>query len=86
MTDTDGWLPVVIPAVLTSFVLGLGGQRQQRPAPQAGFEFDYDDAAGTVTITHTAGDTIRADPGARIDLVWEGTNRTVTLGTFTVPG
>lgn len=127
MTDTDGWLPVVIPAVLTSFVLGLGSTQQQRPAPQAGFEFDYDDAAGTVTITHTAGDTIRADrlyvygdavngswpdlggdasgtadgapgvvagdsltvdadPGARVDLIWEGTNRTVTLATFEVPG
>ena len=65
-TDTELLVSVDVQQVLNddllaSFVLGFGSTQQQRPVPRVGFEFNYDDAAGTVTITHTAGDTIRAD-------------------------
>jgi len=60
VTGGDGWLLLVLAAVAGTFVLGLGNQ-QRRPAPQASFTIDYDDSAGTVTITHTSGDTVPAD-------------------------
>jgi len=64
-TDGDGWIPVVLSAVAGSFVLGLGGQGGTgsggQPIPQVSFESEWDRDAGTVTITHVAGDTVRAD-------------------------
>lgn len=123
VTGGDGWLPLLLSAVAGTFVLGLGSQRGTR-GPSAAFGFEYDADAGTVTITHTSGDTIAADqlfvyggategtwsdlgggtagsnevaagnrltidaePGARIELVWESPDgQSATLGTFTVPG
>jgi hypothetical protein len=64
-TDGDGWLPVVLSAVAGSFVLGLGGGSGPgpggQPIPQVSFESEWDAEEATVTITHVAGDTVRAD-------------------------
>ena len=51
-------ITVILAAVIGSFVLGLGNSVQQT-APNANFQFDFD--SGTVTATHTGGDTIPAE-------------------------
>ena len=48
---------MILAAVIGSFVLNLGGSLQQS-APQANFDFEYNESGPTVTITHTSGDTI----------------------------
>jgi FlaG/FlaF family flagellin (archaellin) len=50
-------ITVILAAVIGSFVLNLGGSLQQS-APQANFDFEYDETGPNVNITHTAGDTI----------------------------
>ncbi|WP_277552296.1 type IV pilin N-terminal domain-containing protein [Halobaculum limi] len=52
-------ITVILAAVIGSFVLGLGNSVQQT-APNANFQFDFDDSVspGVVTATHTGGDTI----------------------------
>lgn len=54
-------ITVILAAVIASFVLGLGDQ--QEVAPQATFDWEYDNSAGSesVTATHTNGDAIRED-------------------------
>jgi len=60
-TDDSEAVPIILVAVVGSFVLGLG-QRQQGPvSPQVMFEFSYDAEAGIVTVTHAGGDHVRAD-------------------------
>lgn len=54
-----GDVVAIVGAVLGSFVLGLG-ETQHSPIPQVAFSFDYDESAGTVTITHDGGDTVAA--------------------------
>jgi flagellin-like protein len=49
---------VILAAVVSTLVLGLGGDVQS--TPQASFSFDYD-GANTVTITHTGGADIDTD-------------------------
>jgi flagellin-like protein len=49
-------ITVILAAVIGSFVLNLGGSLQQS-APQASFDFDYDNSTA-VTVTHATGDTI----------------------------
>ena len=61
-------ITVILAAVIGSFVLNLGGSLQQS-APQASFDFDYDDTE--VTITHSTGDTI--DSGS-VDIVGSSGN------------
>ncbi len=61
MEATDAEVvPLAFVAVAASFVLGFGSS-QGSSLPQATFEFEYDQAAGTVTITHNGGDNIPAD-------------------------
>ncbi|GAA0195143.1 type IV pilin [Halobaculum roseum] len=49
-------ITVILAAVIGSFVLGLGNSVQQT-APNANFQFDYNDSNG-VAATHTGGDSI----------------------------
>ncbi|UWG46972.1 Pilin/Flagellin, FlaG/FlaF family [Halanaeroarchaeum sp. HSR-CO] len=50
---------VIIGGVVASFVTGMGSGMES--APQASFDFDYDDTDKNVTITHEGGATIAAD-------------------------
>jgi flagellin-like protein len=51
-------ITVILAAVIGTFVLGLGDQVQST-APQASFNFDYDNAgADVLTVTHDGGDRI----------------------------
>jgi len=52
-------ITVILAAVIGSFVLGLGNSVQQT-APNANFQFDFEDTGSDydVTATHTGGDTI----------------------------
>ena len=50
-------ISIVLAAVTGLFVLEFGGNLDQN-APQAGFEFDYQDQA--VTIAHVGGDSVEA--------------------------
>ena len=51
-------ITVILAAVIGTFVLGLGDSVES--APQASFNFDYDDTSGSeqVTIRHRGGDNI----------------------------
>ena len=48
-------ITVILAAVIGAFVLGLGDQASNT-APQASFNFDFDDP--NVTVTHSGGDDI----------------------------
>lgn len=52
-------ITVILAAVIGSFVLGLGNSVQQT-APNANFQFDFEENSGVynVTATHTGGNTI----------------------------
>ena len=51
-------ITVILAAVIGTFVLNLG-QGINQTAPQASFDFDYEDSGQTnVTITHQSGDSI----------------------------
>ena len=52
-------ITVILAAVIGTFVLGLGDSVES--APQASFNFDYDDSTGNVTVTHRGGDTVNAN-------------------------
>jgi FlaG/FlaF family flagellin (archaellin) len=52
-------ITVILAAVIGTFVLGLGDSVES--APQASFNFDYDDSSNTVTLTHRGGDTINTN-------------------------
>ena len=54
-------ITVILAAVIGTFVLGLGENVES--APQASFDFSYDDSTspGTVTIEHRGGDTLSAN-------------------------
>jgi hypothetical protein len=54
----SGAVGTLLAAVVASFVLGLGSRPPR--IPQASFAFEYDADAGSVTITHQAGDHIEA--------------------------
>ena len=70
-------ITVILAAVIGTFVLGLGDQVQDT-SPQTSFTFDYDSAAGELTVTHSGGDAIE-EQNLRIvagdgspDTVWGG--------------
>ena len=65
-------ITVILAAVIGSFVLNLGGSLQDN-APQANFDFDYNES--DVTIVHTSGDVINSD---RVTV--NGTDNTYTVG------
>ena len=52
-------ITVILAAVIATFVLGLGEQ-VSNTAPNANFQFDYDNSSDNqnVTVTHTSGPTI----------------------------
>ena len=82
-------ITVILAAVIGSFVLNLGGSLQQS-APQANFEFDYDQDDTTVNITHTSGDSVEnssisisQSDGSGISVISSGT---VTAGTEVANG
>jgi flagellin-like protein len=82
-------ITVILAAVIGSFVLNLGGSLQQS-APQANFEFDYDQSDSTVNITHTSGDSVENSSisisqsgGSGISVISSGT---VTAGTEVANG
>jgi flagellin-like protein len=52
-------ITVILAAVIGTFVLGLGDSVES--APQASFNFDYDDSTGNVTVTHRGGDTVNTN-------------------------
>jgi len=52
-------ITVILAAVIGTFVLNLG-QEVQQTAPQASFNFDYQNSPANVTITHQTGDSIEA--------------------------
>ena len=52
-------ITVILAAVIGTFVLGLGDSVES--APQASFNFDYDDSNGNVTVTHRGGDIINTN-------------------------
>jgi flagellin-like protein len=47
---------VILAAIVAAFALGLGGGAGS--TPQASIDFEYDAAAGNVTITHEGGDSL----------------------------
>ena len=81
-------ITVILAAVIGTFVLGLGDQ-VQTTAPNANFQFDYDDAqSGNLTITHSGGDGVAAneliltgDVNApnQNNMTWEGTGNGDTV-------
>ncbi|SHH23975.1 type IV pilin [Halobaculum gomorrense] len=69
-------ITVILAAVIGSFVLGLGNSVQQT-APNANFQFDYNNTAMDVTATHTGGSTIPASDNVTLSTP----NETVSFGT-----
>jgi FlaG/FlaF family flagellin (archaellin) len=53
-------LLVVLAAVVSSFVLGVGSEGGAPEAPQVSMDFEYDDTTEAVTVTHAGGDSIDA--------------------------
>ncbi|WP_144904328.1 type IV pilin [Halobellus captivus] len=53
-------ITVILAAVIGAFVLNLG-QGIDQSAPQASFDFDYNETSNNVTITHQTGDSIDAE-------------------------
>lgn len=53
-------LAIGLVAIIGTFVLGFGSSQTQRVAPTAAFDLAYEPDAGTVTVTHAGGDSIRA--------------------------
>ncbi|MDX1746657.1 MAG: type IV pilin N-terminal domain-containing protein, partial [Halobacteriales archaeon] len=70
-------ITVILAAVIGTFVLGLG-ENVQDSAPQANFQFDYNQTATAVTITHTGGEDVDA---SNVDV----TQSTTALGTGGTP-
>ena len=79
-------ITVILAAVIGTFVLGLGDQ-VQTTAPNANFQFDYNDAQnGNLTITHSGGDGVDAnelflsgDVATDDNLSWQGTGNGDTI-------
>ncbi|UIO98518.1 type IV pilin N-terminal domain-containing protein [Halobaculum sp. CBA1158] len=69
-------ITVILAAVIGSFVLGLGNSVQQT-APNANFQFDYenDTAPYDVTATHTGGDTIPATDAVNLTAAGGGSTQ-----------
>ena len=73
-------ITVILAAVIGSFVLGLGNSVQQT-APNANFDFDFEEVGDTgtynVTATHQGGDTLTSDNTRTLNLTASsGTNST----------
>ncbi|WP_277555764.1 type IV pilin N-terminal domain-containing protein [Halobaculum limi] len=73
-------ITVILAAVIGSFVLGLGNSVQQT-APNANFDFDFEEQANTtgdaaieynVTATHTGGDSLTSDNTGNLSLTAPG--------------
>ncbi|MXR51904.1 type IV pilin [Halovenus sp. WSH3] len=74
-------ITVILAAVIATFVLGLGEQVSDT-APNANFDFEYDNSSGSrnVTITHTSGPAIETStlslggPGVSSSIGFENLN------------
>ncbi len=53
-------LAVIVASMVGGFTLGMGDNIQQQP-PDAGFTFDYNANAGTITVTHDGGQPFTED-------------------------
>ncbi|WP_049994807.1 type IV pilin [Halapricum salinum] len=70
-------ITVVLVGVVAVTVLGFG-DGLDRSTAQVSFEYEYDDGADTLTITHRGGETLPAD---EVSLKWGG--KTVVWGDVT---
>jgi flagellin-like protein len=78
-------ITVILAAVIGSFVLNLGGSLNQN-APQASFDFEYDDS-GNVNITHVSGDTVTSSDASSVNVtngVGNSTNWTNIGGAYPI--
>jgi len=73
-------ITVILAAVIATFVLGLGEQISDS-APQASFDYEFDDSGGTntLTVTHTGGQTLS---DSNIDVNVNGTEISVAGGDY----
>ena len=83
-------ITVILAAVIGSFVLNLGGNLDNN-TPQANFEYDYNQTATTVNITHTSGDsidnsTISISESGSTDDINVVSSGTITAGTEVANG
>jgi flagellin-like protein len=89
-------ITVILAAVIGTFVLGLGDQVQST-APQASFNFDFEQSAtGTdeLTITHDGGDavpssqltTVTSGNSTSLQAAWDGSTLTGGSATNSVTG
>jgi len=71
-------ITVILAAVITAFVLGLGDTNST--APSVTFDYDYDSADNNVTVDVTGGETVDA---ARLSISGDslGTGKTENSGT-----
>lgn len=78
---------LILAAVVGSFVLSAGAPADA-VTPTASFEYDYDDSAQTVKITHEGGEAIEASKlEVRVDrqtTAWDGTGQVVAGDSMTV--
>jgi FlaG/FlaF family flagellin (archaellin) len=76
-------ITVILAAVIGTFVLGLGDQVQDT-APQASFNFEYENVSSgvdTLTVTHDGGDTIQASNlNASVNGATDGSGTSVAYG------
>ncbi|WP_277552294.1 type IV pilin N-terminal domain-containing protein [Halobaculum limi] len=76
-------ITVILAAVIGSFVLGLGNSVQQT-APNANFDFDFEEVGTTgtynVTATHEGGDTLNSQNTQTVNLTApSGTNSSTSF-------
>ena len=69
-------ITVILAAVIGTFVLGLGENVQT--TPQAKFNFDYNEGADYLTITHDGGDAIQS---SNLNITGGGTDTSWTHAT-----
>ncbi|WP_117594803.1 type IV pilin [Haloprofundus halophilus] len=67
-------ITVILAAVIGTFVLGLGDQVGNN-APQASFDFNYNNDGSEVTISHAGGATVNTD---ELSIIVDGGEETVT--------
>jgi flagellin-like protein len=74
-------ITVILAAVIGTFVLGIG--QDQQTTPQASFDFEYDAAAGDVTVTHAGGNNFDKSNSAEVVIQHDGGGPTdwMTTGT-----
>lgn len=59
---------VILGSIVGVFALGIA-EDVDNPAPQAGFEFDWENSSRTLTIVHAGGDQFREGNTERLEVV-----------------